>query len=446
MAWQISKDGRVDRLVVFRAMADGTTVPIGELLFEGGGRVRQSRFRYAGSWMKRPGRVAIDPVGLPLLSSSAPTSSTPHEVPLAFYDAGPDGWGKRVIDANYPGLTIGMGEYLALGGPNRTGDLLFGPTPDGPATWCPDGFPVDIPGEAELGDLLEAAMTHDDGIPNEKQLRLLLHSSADTGGARPKARIRQGGREWIAKFPASGDRFDNPRTEAACLDIARAAGMAIPDHELLSVRGKSVLLVRRFDRGKNGIRHGYISVGTLLQQPPADYSTRLTYLDIAIKAKAIGIVGAHAEIFRRLLVNSFVRNTDDHLRNMGLIRVGAEWQLAPGFDILPHFPANHVMAAVPGLSNTPNLHAHRNDPAWAFSTYLHFGLDKQAAAQIYDQVASAAQGIVKAMDKAGIGDSDRVILRKLLGHCHNPPAIADIEPIPIARGRRKTQKESEAHV
>lgn len=420
-------------------MADGTTVPIGELLFEGGGRVRQSRFRYAASWMKRPDRMAIDPVGLPLSSKSV--SSAPYEVPLAFYDSGPDGWGKGVIDANYPGLTIGMGEYLALGGTDRTGDLLFGPTPDGPAPWIPDGFSADMPGEAELGDLLEAAMAYDEGMPNTGHLRLLLHSSADNGGARPKARIRRDGREWIAKFPASGDPFDNPRTEATCLDIARAAGMAIPDHELLSVRGESVLLVQRFDRGKNGIRHGYISVGTLLKQTPDAYKTEKTYLDIAIHAAAIGIVGAHAEIFRRLLVNSFVRNTDDHLRNMGLIRVGAEWQLAPGFDILPHFPANHVMAAVPGLSNTPNLHAHRNDPAWAFSTYLHFGLDKQTALQIYDQVASAAQDIVNAMDKAGIGDSDQEVLRELLSHCYNPPGIADIEPIPVTRRRRTARKE-----
>jgi len=421
-------------------MADGTTVPIGELLFEGGGKVRQSRFRYAGSWMKRPDRVAIDPVGLPLSSKSV--SSAPYEVPLAFYDSGPDGWGKGVIDANYPGLTIGMGEYLALGGTDRTGDLLFGPSPDGPARWVPKGFPVDIPSEADLGDLLEAAMAHDEGTSNEKYLRLLLHPSADLGGARPKARIMRDGREWIAKFPANVDRFDNPRAEAACLDIARGAGMIIPDHQLLSVRGKSVLLVQRFDRGTNGTRHGYISTGTLLKQAPGAYSdSRKTYLDIAIHAAAIGIDDAHGEIFRRLLVNSFVRNTDDHLLNMGLIRIGAQWQLAPGFDIVPCHRPNHVIAAVPGLPTTDNLHAHRNDPAWAFSTYLHFGLDRQAASQIYDQVASAAQGINDAMDKAGIGDSDQEVLRELLSHCYNPPGIADIEPFLVTRRRRTTRKE-----
>jgi serine/threonine-protein kinase HipA len=87
MAWRIS-NGRIDRLVVFKAMGDDH-VPIGELTFEGSARVRLGRFVYAGSWLKNPDRTEIDPIGLPLRKKSVP--GFPDEVPLAFYDVGPDG-------------------------------------------------------------------------------------------------------------------------------------------------------------------------------------------------------------------------------------------------------------------------------------------------------------------------------------------------------------------
>ena len=58
MAWRIS-NGRIDRLVVFKAMGDDH-VPIGELTFEGSARVRQGRFVYAGSWLNAKKGVGVN--------------------------------------------------------------------------------------------------------------------------------------------------------------------------------------------------------------------------------------------------------------------------------------------------------------------------------------------------------------------------------------------------
>ncbi|MQP68168.1 type II toxin-antitoxin system HipA family toxin [Niveispirillum sp. SYP-B3756] len=416
MAWQISKDGRIDRLVVFRVLPTEGAVPIGQLVFEGKGPVRQSRFAYARSWTERADKVAIDPVNLRL--SSKQTQSTPYEVPLPFYDVGPDGWGKQVLAAAYPGHQLGMGELLALGGDDRTGDLLFGPDPSGPSTWVPEAPPMGdrLAREDDLAQLLEAAAAMEEGKITDPSLRLLMRSSADIGGARPKTRFNSDGRSWIAKFPAWGDPFDDPRAEAVCLDIAAGAGVPVPSRRLVTINDRSVLLVERFDRGPAGERHGYISAGTLLREPPATYRTAMTYLDIAVKAAAIGVADARADIFRRMLVNSFVHNTDDHLRNMALIRTGRAWQVAPAFDIVPHRPNRHVLAPAPGVR--PDC-----DPALAFSTSKAFGLPVGEAAAIYDQVAQAAQDIGQLLDKHHTSPKDREVLTTLLSRCLSPPAV-----------------------
>ena len=63
--WQISKGGRIERLIVFIDV-EGEPVPVGALRFEGKGVARPSLFQYAASWLERTDKRPIDPVGLPL--------------------------------------------------------------------------------------------------------------------------------------------------------------------------------------------------------------------------------------------------------------------------------------------------------------------------------------------------------------------------------------------
>ncbi len=58
--------------------------------------------------------------------------------------------------------------------------------------------------------------------------------------------------------------------------------------------------------------------GTLLSEPAHGYATSKTYSDIASAARRIGVQDPEREMFRRLLVNAYLRNTDDHLRNHAL--------------------------------------------------------------------------------------------------------------------------------
>jgi hypothetical protein len=125
------------------------------------------------------------------------------------------------------------------------------------------------------------------GQATTAHLRLLFRSGADIGGARPKTHFRRADSSpWIAKFRAWGDAFDDPRMECVCLGLARACGIEVPDHDLVDVAGRSVLLVRRFDRAGNGGRLGYMSAATLTGTAPSSYTVDTSHAELANQARA----------------------------------------------------------------------------------------------------------------------------------------------------------------
>jgi serine/threonine-protein kinase HipA len=415
VVWRTSSD-RIDRLVVFH-LGSAKPKAVGELVFEGTGRVRRSFFRYAGTWLKDPDGHAIVPVGLPKRPRAV--RSDPYEVPTAFFDAGPDGWGKGILSAAFPNSFFGMGEFLAASGDDRTGDLGFGPSPeDGPLRWEPETPLLDLPDGVEtLQALVEAADAVEEGRAERHHFRLLFHSSADIGGARPKARIHRDGVGLIAKFPAWGDAFDEPKVEAVCLALARACLIDVPDHEVISVANRSVLLVKRFDRTADGNRLGYMSAATLLNHPPNEYFTRYSYADLAIRSNEVGIEPCSAEIYRRLLFNVLIHNTDDHLRNHAFLRDGKGWKLSPAFDLVPHRQERLVLRPARDIDPIP-------DPAVASAAYSQIGLRRADAETIYEQVVEGMASLPYLLDRYGVSQRDREILVGYWPYALRPPPFA----------------------
>jgi serine/threonine-protein kinase HipA len=217
----------LDGLTVFKHL-HSRYVLAGELTFQGQDILRPGTFRYFQRYLESDSAVPIDPIGLPLAQRHF--SGFP-EVPLACLDAGPEGWGRTVLSMVFEASTFGAAELLAAGTTARTGDLAFGPTPEaGPGTYYPDPafLPTSPEATSDLEALMKAAIAADEGSATQEQLSLLVHVSADVGGARPKVRWRDGEGEWIAKFSTWGDKFDDPRIEAVCLDVAEAAGLPVP--------------------------------------------------------------------------------------------------------------------------------------------------------------------------------------------------------------------------
>jgi serine/threonine-protein kinase HipA len=404
--WRVTPSGRLDGLTVFKHL-DGRYVPAGELTFQGHDILRPGEFQYAQSYLESDGASPIDPIGLPLRQHQFPGSP---EVPLACLDAGPEGWGRTVLSAAFEMFTFGAAELLAAGTTARTGDLAFGASAQaGTGTYYPDQalWPASPDASSDLEALMTAAIAADEGSATQEQLALLVRASADVGGARPKVRWRDGEGEWIAKFSTWGDKFDDPRIEAVCLDVAEAAGLPVPERRLMTFSGKTVLLVRRFDRSEDGRPSSYLSMGALLQEPPGSYGTSKTYTDMAAVARSIGVRKAEEQMFRRLLVNAFLHNTDDHLRNHAVINKGGGWELSPVFDVVPYLGRKrHVCAPGAGFSA-------ECDPQAAFASYEAFGLTREQAEGILDDVRTAMRHLGVLFEQREVCQADREFLRML---------------------------------
>jgi serine/threonine-protein kinase HipA len=279
-------------------------------------------------------------------------------------------------------------ELMLLPSATRTGNLDFRPAPDAPE---PVLGPPDF---AELATLLAAAERIQAGETlTDPLLASLLIQGSSLGGARPKCTVRWQGVLWIAKFPARNEDYNVPRVEYATLRLAARCGIRIPEVRLETIGGRDVLLVRRFDRQptvSGDARIGYLSALSLMQR---DESERFGYPDIADRMRQQGMAGSEnqAELFRRMVFNLLVRNTDDHARNHGFLFDGRRLHLSPAFDLVP-------TPARPGIGTEFNLalelgaqgrHASVDN---ALSRAAHFGLERPAAIQTMQEVAREVAG------------------------------------------------------
>jgi serine/threonine-protein kinase HipA len=154
------------------------------------------------------------------------------------------------------------------------------------------------------------------------------------GGARPKALFELDGAEWVIKF-AEDDRPEEPLIEHAAMTLAARAGITVAETRPLPL-GKSVAIaVRRFDRVAGQRLHA-LSANVALKAAGVEMS----YPELALILRRRGATRVNQqqmrELFRRLVFNILIDNTDDHEKNHVLL-VGPDqhYSLAPAFDVLP---------------------------------------------------------------------------------------------------------------
>ncbi|WP_236036951.1 MULTISPECIES: HipA domain-containing protein [Bifidobacterium] len=176
---------------------------------------------------------------------------------------------------------------------------------------------------------------------SDVSLRRLYRATGSLGGARPKASVADRQSLWLAKFPKpNGDDWDVIDWEAVTLELARMAGIQVPEHRTLTVndiegRARTVLLTKRFDREPapsvgNMARIPYMSAMTALEATDGDGGD---WLDLAEFTRRSG--GDTVELWHRAMFGAAIGNLDDHLRNHGYLRRGNAWELAPAFDLNP---------------------------------------------------------------------------------------------------------------
>lgn len=307
----------------------GESIFVGTLFHQFSRGKESSTFEYSAEYLNHPSAFTISPE-LELYSGPQPGIGP---LPAAFTDCAPDRWGRnliaKAIRENEPLRRLTELDYLlGVGDDSRIGALRFEE----------NSFELGAEGKAippliELPRLLAASRLVADSELNAIK-QLLGAGSASLGGARPKAQVLDGEDLWIAKFPHNSDSWDVMAMEKLALDLADSIGIAVPQTRLVSVDGQSVLLTKRFDR-VSSLRVGYQSLMTALLKTDGEQAD---YLEVAELLSIVSeqVTSDLQELFKRIALSIAIRNTDDHLRNHGLLRTGHGWRLSPVFDINPN--------------------------------------------------------------------------------------------------------------
>ena len=298
-------------------------------------------FEYDPDWLKSADRFSLEPA---LMLGPGPFH-TPSDKPLfgAIGDSAPDRWGRvlmrraerrRAEHAGETPRTLMEIDYLLMvDDESRHGALRFAHDVGGP--FLAGHGTTRIPPFIELPRLLSAAERVVGDADSDDDLRLLLAPGSSLGGARPKASVRdRDGTLVIAKFPHKDDEIDTVLWEVAALSLAGKAGIRVPDWRLEKVADKPVLLLRRFDR-EAGTRIPFLSAMSMLGARDTETRSYLEFVDVLRQHGASAKEDMHA-LWRRIVFNILISNTDDHLRNHGFLYDGPDgWRLAPAYDLNP---------------------------------------------------------------------------------------------------------------
>jgi len=319
---------------------EGQVRPLGVLHRQASRRGETVTFEYDETWLGNANRFSIEPALTLTAGAFPPQAGQPIFGSIG--DSAPDTWGRRLMQrverrlAEREGRqvrTLGELHYLlGVADETRLGALRF--------RWRGEEefqAPVreGVPALIELGRLLQITERIERDEETDDDLLLIFAPGSSLGGARPKASvIDQHGHLSIAKFPKESDDYSIETWEEIALRLAERAGIQTPEHSLLQVAGKQVLLSRRFDRD-NGWRIPFLSAMSMTGSRDGERGSYPELVD-ALTAHGARAKEDARQLYRRVVFNVLVSNVDDHLRNHGFLWTGqGGWVLSPAYDLNP---------------------------------------------------------------------------------------------------------------
>ena len=340
----ISKESSAECYVYIMLPGEISSVTAGRFVLEKTAQAQAlGRFVYGRSYLKNRDAVEFDPIELKLSTRTYQTTQL-NGVFGALRDAGPDYWGRRVIEKHAGRAQLGELDYLLESPDDRAGALGFGRHQSPPAPLRKFNQAIDL----EKLQSLAAALIKDEipSDPQAQQVQDLMLLGTSMGGARPKAVVQDGEGLWIAKFNRDDDRWNNTRVEHAMLRLARECGLHTAESRIETVGTKDVLLVRRFDReraAKGYTRARMVSGLTLLHADEAPQGRQnWSYLLLVEELRRV-VADAKSdarELFHRICFNALISNLDDHPRNHAILAKEREWKLSPAYDLTPSVPVS----------------------------------------------------------------------------------------------------------
>jgi serine/threonine-protein kinase HipA len=308
-------------------------------------------FAYAPQWLALPQAQALDPA----LQLFTGPQYLPEDQPnfSLFLDSAPDRWGRLLMLMLRREAALARQEdrrerpllesdyLLGVFYGHRMGGLRFKTDPSGP--FLNDNRAMAAPPWTSLREIEYASLQLERAdAPQDpdylKWLFMLVAPGSSLGGARPKASVvDERGQLWIAKFLSGQDEHDVGAWEAVVNELAQDAGLRVATGRAQRFNSRHhTYLSQRIDRTATGERRYFASAMTLLGYQAGTY-----HQDGASYPELAGLLvqqGAHVaqdltELWRRIVFNICVSNTDDHLRNHGFLLTPQGWQLAPAFDL-----------------------------------------------------------------------------------------------------------------
>jgi len=378
----------MEKVSVFVPTAGDASKPLlcGTLIRD---ELRNYRFSYDSSFLTSKNGFELSPHAF----SRSEKTSWQEQPPYVLSDAESSAWGQKVLAcAGVDPSSLIFKFYPTC---NRTGAISFR---DMHAEALPTNLRNDLSACLELSHKIET------GDSNQADAQKLAPVTAGVGGARPKALVELNtGRHLIAKFPSPTDLWPIVQTEFLGMQLARLASLDTADVELIDIDGEDVLLVERFDieSARDGsLRRHMFSALTALQL--ADFEARYaSYPDFADFLMRYSHAPAEdcRELYRRMVFNMMVGNTDDHARNHSVFWDGSKCRLSPAYDIVvfPRVGLTSSQAMIVGNQGTAA------DAVNSLSKCSQFGLTRTEARGIHIELADLiADNWRLVADEAGI--------------------------------------------
>ncbi len=316
-----------DQLYLWWLADPGRPVLIGEL-----NMVRTWRgvsLRYADAWVAHGFALSED---LPLLTGQEFLPGEKDTAAGAVDDARPDRWGERVIRFIDKPPRLSLLEYLYFAGDDRfgalgvsTSEVHYEPRRLGPLPTLADAEVIQ--------ELVRKVLANE---PIAANLKRLISPGVTLGGARPKALLAIDGEQWVVKF-GDGDPTDAPLVEHASMTLARQANIQVAETRPIRLTYGHAIAIKRFDRDGSRRLHA-LSANVALKAAgePMGYPELAQLLrrrGVAAEGRNVTQMG---ELFRRMVFNILMDNTDDHEKNHAvLVNDAAQYELSPAYDVLP---------------------------------------------------------------------------------------------------------------
>ena len=374
-------------------------------------------FSYDKQWLKLDQQHLIDP---DLQLYTGQQFSNNKENFGVFLDSMPDTWGRTLMKRREALLAKISGEkaktlydidyLLGVYDETRMGAIRFKLDPDG--EFLDNDSEKSTPPWSTIQKLQQAVIHYENDTDMEamnKWLQVLVAPGSSLGGARPKANIIDEHKHlWIAKFPSKNDTIDKALWEYLAYQLALNAGIEMAECKIEKLGGLyHTFFTKRFDR-KGTKRIHFASAMTMTGNTEETIKNQpASYLDLVefIQNYGCNIEKNLSQLWRRIVFNIAISNTDDHLRNHGFILTKEGWILSPAYDLNPSIDKD-------GLALNINMDDNSLDFEVAKSIGIYFRLIPEQMQSIIKEVVDAVGNWKEIAHTIGIPRTEQELMSK----------------------------------